>query len=154
DTIREVDVVGLVVDVTEPPGHGDRYVLDLLKQAPAPVVLILNKIDLVKKLKLLPIIDRHRQEHDYAEIVPVSATTGDNVDRLERVMIDRLAEGEPLYPDDVLTDLPERFLAAEIVSEKLLQLTHAEIPFASTVLVDRFEEATEERPLLRLYCSI
>src|SRR5262249_2820420 len=123
-------------------------------RATAPVLLILNKVDLIKKMKLLPLIDRHRQQHDYAEIVPVSASTGDNVDRLERVIIERLPEGEPLYPEDVLTDQPERFLAAEIVREKLLQLTHAEIPFASTVLVDRFEEATDDRPLLRLYCSI
>src|SRR5204863_5977240 len=80
DTIREVDVLGLVVDVTEPPGKGDRFVVDLVKNSPAPVFLILNKIDLVKKPRLLPIIDRYRQEGDFAEIVPVSAATGDNVD--------------------------------------------------------------------------
>ena len=84
DTIREVDVLGLVVDVTEPPGKGDRFVLDLVKHAKAPVFLILNKIDLIKKSKLLPIIDRYWQEGSFAEIVPVSAATGDNVDRLER----------------------------------------------------------------------
>jgi GTPase len=154
ETIREVDVLGLVVDVTEPPGKGDRFVVDLVKDAKGPVFLILNKIDLVRKSRLLPIIDRYRTTADFAEIVPVSATTGDNVDRLERAIVERLPEGERLYPDDFLTDRPERFLAAEIVREKVLQFTHAEIPFASAVVIDRFEEVEGKTPLLRLYCSI
>ena len=114
--------------------------LDLVKDAKAPVFLILNKIDLIKKSRLLPIIERYRQDGLFAEIIPVSAATGDNVDRLERAIIDRLPEGERLYPDDYLTDQPERFFAAEIVREKLLQFTHAEIPFSSAVVIDRFEE--------------
>jgi len=154
ETIREVDVLGLVVDATEPPGKGDRFVIDLIKHTTAPVFLILNKIDLMKKSRLLPIIERHSTEADYAEIVPISAGTGENVDRLERAIVDRLPEGEPLYPLDYLTDQPERFFAAEIVREKLLQFTRAEIPFASAVAIDRFEEATPADPLLRLYCTI
>jgi GTP-binding protein Era len=154
EAIREVDVLGLVVDATEPPGKGDRFVIDLIKHATAPVFLILNKIDLMKKSRLLPIIERHSKEADYAEIVPISAGTGENVDRLERAIVDRLPEGEPLYPLDYLTDQPERFFAGEIVREKLLQFTRAEIPFASAVVIDRFEEATPADPLLRLYCTI
>ena len=154
DTIREVDVVGLVVDVTEPPGNGDRFVIDLVKDVEAPVFLILNKIDLIKKSKLLPIMDRYNQMGRFAEIVPVSAATGDNVDPLERAIIDRLPEGERLYPDNFLTDRPERFFAAEIVREKLLQFTHAEIPFSSAVVIDRFEEGEGQAPLTRLYCTI
>ncbi len=154
DTIREVDVLGLVVDVTETPGKGDRFVLDLVKHAPAPVFLILNKIDLIKKVKLLPIMQQYSEMASLAEIVPVSAGTGDNVDRLERVILDRLPEGEARYPPDYLTDQPERFFAAEIVREKLLQLTHAEIPFSSAVVIDRFEEPEREKGLLKLYCTI
>jgi len=154
DTIRDVDVLGLVIDATEPPGKGDRFVIDLIKHATAPVFLILNKIDLMKKSRLLPIIERHSQEAKYAEIVPISAGTGDNVDRLERAILERLPEGEALYPQDYLTDQPERFFASEIVREKLLQFTRAEIPFASAVVIDRFEEATPARPLLHLYCTI
>ena len=86
--------------------------------------------------------------------MPVSAGTGDNVDRLERAILDRLPEGERLYPDDFLTDRPERFFAAEMVREKLLQFTHAEIPFSSAVVIDRFEEPVGDPPLLRLYCTI
>src|SRR4051812_13018879 len=137
DTIREVDVLGLVTDVTEPLGKGDRFVLDLIKHAEAPVFLILNKIDLIKKNKLLPLMQQYGEMGSFAEIIPVSAGTGDNVDRLERAIIERLPEGEARYPADYLTDQPERFFAGEIVREKLLQLTHAEIPFSSAVLIDR-----------------
>jgi GTP-binding protein Era len=154
DTIREVDVLCLVVDVTEPVGKGDRFVLDLVKDAKAPVFLILNKIDLIKKARLLPLMQQYSEMGTFAEIVPVSAGTGDNVDRLERAIIDRLPEGEALYPADYLTDQPERFFAAEIVREKLLQFTHAEIPFSSAVVMDRFEEPDHPKGLLKLYCTI
>jgi GTPase len=153
-TIRDVDVLGLVLDASERIGKGDRYVLDLVKDVKPPVFLILNKIDLMKKSRLLPLIQELSREVLFAEIVPISAATGDNVDRLERLIIDRLPEGPALYPEDYLTDQPERFMAAEIVREKLLQFTHAEIPFSSAVVVDRFEEPQGEGDLLRLYCTI
>jgi GTP-binding protein Era len=153
ETIREVDVLVLLVDASEPPGQGDRFVLDLLKEASIPVVLALNKIDLVRKSRLLPIIDRYRTEHDFAAIVPLSALTGDGVDRLERVILEHLPEGEPLYPADYLTDQPERVLAAEMVREKLLRHTRDELPFTTAVVVDQFEETTKGG-LLRIYCSI
>ena len=154
DTIREVDVLCLVVDVTEPPGKGDRFVLDLVKDAKAPVFLVLNKIDLIKKVRLLPLMQQYSEMGTFAEIVPVSAATGDNVDRLERALLDRLPEGEPLYPADYLTDQPERFFASEIVREKLLQFTHAEIPFSSAVVVDKFDEPDREGGLMSLHCTI
>ena len=100
DTMREVDLVCLIVDVTEPPGKGDRYVLNLVKDVKAPVFLILNKVDQIKKTRLLPLMQQYHSMGTFAEIVPVSAATGDNVDRLERAIIERLAEGEPLYPAD------------------------------------------------------
>src|SRR5262245_33468983 len=130
ETLREVDVVALVVDAAEPTGKGDRFVRDLVKDVKAPVFLILNKIDLMRKPRLLPMIQEYGDTGLFAEIVPVSASTGDNVDRLERAIVSRLPEGEALYPPDYLTDQPERVLAAEIVREKLLQFTHAEIPFS------------------------
>jgi GTP-binding protein Era len=154
ETIRDVDVLGLVLDVAEKVGKGDRYVLDLVKDVKVPVFLILNKIDLMKKTKLLPLLDQFGREGSFAEIIPISAATGDNVDRLEKAILDRLPEGPALYPSDYLTDQPERLMAAEIVREKLLQFTHAEIPFSSAVLVDRFEEPPSEGGLLKLYCSI
>jgi len=156
DTITQVDVLGLVVDAAEAPGKGDRFVLDLVKRARVPVFLILNKVDLVRKARLLPMIERFDSEKLFAEIVPVSAATGENVDRLEGAILARLPDGEPLYPAEFLTDQPERVLAAEIIREKLLQFTHAEIPFSSAVVIDRFEEPAEgtDRPILRLYATI
>jgi GTP-binding protein Era len=138
----------------EPPGKGDRFVLDLLKHTETPIFLILNKIDLIKKVKLLPLMQQYGDMGKFAEIIPVSAGTGDNVDRLEQVILERLPEGEARYPPDYLTDQPERFFAAEIVREKLLQLTHAEIPFSSAVVIDRFEEPEGKNGTLKLYCSI
>ncbi len=156
DAMRSVDVLGLVVDVGERRGKGDEYVMNLVRHATVPKVLILNKIDLLKKTKLLPIIDSYNQDGIFDDIVPVSAQTGDNVERLEQLLIARMPEGEPLYPIDYLTDQPERAMAAEIVREKLLQLTHDELPFSSAVMIDRFEEpeAGAEKGILRLYCSI
>jgi len=161
ETMSEVDIVGLVVDAPEAGGKGDDFVVELAKKSTASVFLILNKIDLMKKARLLPIIDRYRIKADFAEIIPLSAVTGENVDRLERAIVDRLPDGDPLYPPDYLTDQPERFFAGEIVREKLLQFTHAEIPYSTAVIVDRFEEATGDARgdarkggLLKLYCTI
>ena len=152
DTIGEVDVVGVVVDVSEKPGNGLRYLLNLVKDTDAKTVLILNKIDLMKKHKLLPVIEQLSKERDWHAIVPVSAYTGDNVDRLERVLLDALPEGEPVYPPDYLTDQPERAMIAEMVREQVLRLTRDELPFSTAVMVDRWEE--EEGQLLRLYLTI
>src|SRR3954469_1250579 len=99
-------------------------------------------------------MDRYQKLTDFAEIIPVSAATGDNVDRLERAIIDRLPEGEPRYPPEYLTDQPERFFAAEIVREQVLRFTHAEIPFSSAVIIDRFEEPVPPSRMLSLYCTI
>ena len=146
--------MGLVVDASEAQGKGHQFVLDLIKDVAAPVFLILNKIDRMKKARLLPIIEQYAQGGQFAEIVPISAFTGENVDRLEQALLDRLPEGPALYPEDFLTDQPERFFASEIVREKLLQFTHSEIPFSSAVVIDKFEEPAEGKGILRLYCSI
>jgi GTP-binding protein Era len=116
-------------------------------------VLVLNKIDLVAKSALLPLMASAGAWHDFAAIVPVSAATGDGVDRLERVLLDQLPEGEPIFPDDYLTDQPERAMAAEMVREKLLAHTRAELPFSTAVAVDEFDESERDR-LLRIYCTI
>ena len=151
--LGEVDVVVAVVDASEPPGGGDRYVMDLVRQAKVPRVLALNKVDVVEKPALLPVIERYDRTVGFADIVPVSALTGDNIERLESVVLSHLPEGDRLYPDDYLTDQPERFFVAELVREQVLQHTRAELPFASAVVVDRFEEP-DANGLLRLFCTI
>ncbi len=153
DALREVDVVTAVVDASEPPGGGDRHLMDILRTLERPRVLALNKADLLPRERLLPLIDRYARAVAFDDIVPLSALTGENVDRLERVLIARVSEGEALYPDDYLTDQPERFFVAELVREQVLRYTRAELPFTSAVIVDRFEEP-DDRGLMRLYCTI
>src|SRR6185295_13515791 len=151
DAMRDVDVVGVVLDVSQKPGGGQQHLFGLLRPLKIPVIAILNKIDLVRKPKLLPVIDRVSKEREFADIVPVSATTGDGVDTLEKAVLAQLPDGEPLYPEDFLTDQPERFFVAEMVREQVLQHTHAELPFASAVVIDRFEE---EEGLVRIEATI
>lgn len=153
ETFREVDVIVLVFDASTRPGRGDEYVSGLLADVTKPVVLALNKIDLIAKPKLLPLIEQAQRWHPFAAIVPVSAATGDGVDRLEQALLEHLPEGEPIYPPDFLTDQPERNIAAEIVREKVLQHTRAELPFSTAVVVDQFDESERDR-ILRLYCTI
>jgi GTP-binding protein Era len=153
EALRDVDVVVLVFDATTRPGHGDEYVASLLGNVRTPVVLVLNKIDAIAKAKLLPLIERAQKWHPFAAIVPVSAQTGDGVDRLEKVLLEQLPEGTPLYPEDFLTDQAERTLVAETVREKILQHTRAELPFSTAVVVDKFDEEERDR-ILRLYCTI
>ena len=142
-----------MLDASIRTGKGDRFVLELLERATAPVVLALNKIDLMAKRRLLPLMDWYRQQRDFAGLVPVSALTGDGVSDLEGAIRDHLPDGEPPFPDDYLTDQPRRVIVAETVREKLLRETRAELPFASAVVVDRLEQA-DPRGVLRLFCSI
>ena len=153
EALRQVDVVAVIVDATEAPGGGDRYLLDIVKDVAKPKVLVLNKVDAVHKDTLLPMIERYSRAGRFNDIVPVSALDGENVDRLEKALLSHLPEGEPLYDEEYLTDQPERFFVAELVREQVLQHTRAELPFSSAVIVDRFEEP-DEKGLLRLYCTI
>ena len=153
ESMREVDVLALIVDASVKPGKGDRYMLDLLKETSQPAILVLNKVDLIAKPKLLPVIDHYRQAHSFVEIVPASAVDGTNVDVLERLFIQYLPGGEPLYPPEYLTDQTERFFVAEIVREQVLQLTHDELPFSTAVVIDTFDDTTEPE-LVRLHCTI
>lgn len=152
DTLSEVDLIAVVVDASEPGGAGDRYLMNLVQKAKAPRILVLNKIDVCDKPSLLPRLAHYEREVGFAELVPVSAQTGENVDRLEQVLIAHLPEGEPVYPEDYLTDQPERFFVAELVREQVLAQTHDELPFSTAVIVDKFDES--DRGLLRLYCTI
>ena len=153
EAIKDVDVLALVVDVSAKVGTGDRYVVELLREVGKPVLLVLNKVDRVAKPKLLPIIDQYRQAYAFAEIVPVSAADGTNVDVLEQLFLQYLPEGDPLYPPDFLTDQTERFWVAEIVREQVLQSTHDELPFSTAVVVDKFDEQGEGG-IVQLYCTI
>ncbi len=150
-SLKNVDLALLLVDVTEPFGGGDEFVLDRVREANVPVVLALNKVDRARKPEILPIIDNYRRRHEFAEIVPISALTGENVDALASVLAQRLPKGEPLYPPETLTDLPERFFVAEIVREKILEATREEIPYSTAVVIDFWEEG---ETLTRIEASV
>ncbi|HEU4695248.1 MAG TPA: GTPase Era [Vicinamibacterales bacterium] len=152
EAMREVDVLALVVDTSVKPGPGDRYMVDAIKDVKVPVLLVLSKVDTIAKHRLLPLIDHYRHAYPFVEIVPVSGVDGTNIDTLERLFLEYLPEGEPLYPPDYLTDQTERFFVSEIVREQVLELTRDELPFSTAVVVDRFDES--EATLLKLYCTI
>ncbi len=149
--LDEVDLAFFLVEATEAPGPGDRFVLERLKERKLPVFLVVNKIDLVKKLRLLPLLDEYQRMHEFAEIVPISAKTGDGVDRLVDLALARMPEGPVYFPEDVMTDQPMRILAAEIIREKLLQKTRDELPFAVAVGIDSFKE---EGKLARISATV
>lgn len=149
--LDEVDLAFFMVEAMEQPGPGDRFVLERLKERDVPVFLVVNKVDLVKKLRLLPLLDEYSRMHAFAEIVPVSAKTGDGVDRLLELALARMPEGPAYFSEDVVTDQPMRVLAAEIIREKLLQKTRDELPFAVAVGIDSFKE---EGKLARISATI
>ncbi|HQL90197.1 MAG TPA: GTPase Era [Syntrophales bacterium] len=149
----EVDLILLLVEADRGLDPGDGLILEGLRSSAVPVFLVINKVDLVEKPKLLPLIDRFRGLHDFREIVPVSAATGEGVSRLLELIVDAMPEGPKLFPDDLFTSQSERFIAAEIVREKILELTHREIPYATAVTVDSFKE-DEERNRIRIAATI
>ncbi|HUL74907.1 MAG TPA: GTPase Era [Vicinamibacterales bacterium] len=154
DTLREVDVVVLVVDATARPGTGDQFVLELLRRADVPAVLALNKADLVHKPRLLPIIDHYAKAWPFRAIVPISARTGDGVPALQQEILAALPEGEPLYPEEYLTDQTERTLTAELIREQVLAETHDELPYTTAVVIDQFEEPSGDQAITRIFASI
>jgi len=152
--LREADLVVLVVDAASPPGPGDRFTVDLLAQANSRAILALNKVDLVHKPTLLPLMDQYSRSFAFQGIVPISAVTGDGVSGLEREIVVALPEGPALYPDDYLTDQTERTLAAELIREKVLRHTRDELPYTTAVLIDTFEEPPRPGAMTKIYASI
>jgi GTP-binding protein Era len=153
DALLGVDVICLIRDASAPTGNGDRFVLELVKQASKPALLLLNKTDkLADKSKLLPLIDWYKSEQDWKAIVPISALKGDQIEQLLREIVDNLPQGEPVFAADEFTDQPMRVLAAEIVREKILETTGEEIPYVTAVVTERWEEVRAD--FTRIYCAI
>ncbi len=138
-TLNEVDLVMFMVNATEKFGRGDQYIIEELKKVKQPVFLVINKIDLLTKEELLNLITSFESEYEFAGIIPISALTGANVDRLLDVIKSYLPEGPQFYPSDHITDHPERFIISELVREKVLHLTHEEVPHSVAVVVDKIE---------------
>ena len=157
DTVRaalgERDLLLLVVDVSRKFGEQDRHAVDLIRKADTPILLLLNKTDLLHKDKgpLLPLIEQYRALHEFAACIPISARSGDGVADLRQAIIERLPEGPAYFPADHITDQPERFLAAELIREKILQATREEVPHSVAVAVDSWEDTPK---LIRIYATI
>lgn len=134
------DLVLLIVDAKERFGKGDETVLEMVKRSGGRVLLLLNKIDLIEKDRLLPMIEEYRGRHEFAEIVPISAAKGHGLDQLLDVIVGHLPVGPRYYPGDQITDQPERFVVSEIIREKILMHTGEEVPYSSAVILDRYEE--------------
>lgn len=142
-TFSEVDVILWLVEASEYIGPGDRHIANQLAYAKAPVILVINKIDMVKREELLPIIDAFSRLYDFAEIVPLSARSGDNTDTLLDVVFQYLQEGPMFYDEDVVTDQPMRQIAAEVIREKALHCLNDEIPHGIAVTIEKMKERSK-----------
>ena len=149
----EADVIALIVDASEPFGKGDEFVIEMLRQSDTPKFALLNKIDRIKKNKLLPLMQQYGSFGLFDEIVPISAAKGEGIDGLLEILFARVPEGPGIYPTEDFTTQPERFYAAEIVREKVLRHTSEELPYTTAVAVDRFEE-DEAKNLIKIYATI
>ena len=157
DAVREAlgerDLLLLVVDVSRKFGEDDRRAVDLVRHAATPVLLVLNKVDLLPKDKgaLLPLIEKYRTHYEFADYMPISARRGDGLAALRDAILARLPEGPAYFPPDHITDQPERFLAAELIREKILMATREEVPHSVAVAVDSWEDTPK---LIRIYATI
>lgn len=156
DALEHVDLVLLLVDASASFGRGDRFVIETLEQrCKAPAVLVLNKIDLVDRERLLPLIDRYRKLYAFREIIPLSALTGENEQLLIDTVVRALPPGDRLYPDgEIFTDQPERILVAEVVREKVITRTKEELPYVTAVITESFEEPGDEGGVIRIAATI
>ncbi|MBT0662990.1 GTPase Era [Geobacter pelophilus] len=152
--LEGVDVVLFLVDATAKPVQQFELLQERLGRIDAPVILIVNKIDLISREQLILKLAEYGKLHNFREIVPLSAAKGEGVDRLDRLILPLLPEGPAYFPDDILTDAPERFVVAEIIREKVFRHTGDEIPYAVAVNVEEFDEGEEENGLIRISAVI
>lgn len=138
-SLETADLILLLIDATKKFGHGDQYVLDILKKVTRPVFLLINKVDAVKKENILLIIDHYKDLFPFKEIIPISALKGDNLDRLESLIYDYLPEAEKIYSDEEISDQSEKFLLSEIIREKILNHVEEELPYTTAVVINSIE---------------
>jgi len=152
--LRDVDLIALLIDVTEKFGAGLQYAIDLVGRTEVPTFLLLNKIDCIAKPKLLPAIASYSEKGSWAEVIPISAREGDNCECFLDAAHNYLPKAGPLFPDDSLTDRSERFLAAELVREQVLRRTRDELPYTTAVIVDEWQEPEQDEGTVRIFATI
>jgi GTPase len=154
DALEGCDLLLLIVDAKEKFGAGDKFVLDIVRKGGQKTFLLLNKIDVLEKQKLLPLIAQYKELHDFAEVIPISALKRQGVDELRDAIVKALPEGPRYFPKDQITDQPERFLVAELIREQVLLATEQEVPYATTVLIDRYDESLKLTSIAAtIYCE-
>jgi len=154
DALEGCDLLLLIVDATAKFGTGDEFALDIAKKSGQPCILLLNKIDALDKQKLLPLIAEYKSLHEFTEVIPISALKRDGLDMLLDTVVRALPEGPRYFPKDQLTDQPERFLVAELIREQVLLTTDQEVPYATTVLIEQYEEGERlTRIAAVIYCE-
>ncbi len=151
--LSDVDGVVYLVDATREMDEVESFVMEHLEGLRCPVVLVVNKVDLVEKGRILPLMERYSKAFPFREIVPISALTGDGLEDLVVVLVELLPEGPKYFPDDIITDQPERFIVSEIIREKVFMLTREEIPYSVAVVVEEFKERAE-RNLVSIKAAI
>jgi len=151
EALNEVDIILFMVEPKE-PDRGDMVVINLINKIRSPVLLIINKIDTVKKADILPVMDQYKTLSQFKEIIPVSAKKGDGIGVLLKRICDYLPQGPPYYPDDLVTDQLERFMVSEIIREKIMELTVEELPYSAAVEVNNWTE--REDGLVSVSCNI
>lgn len=154
NTLREVDLIMFMVNAEEKIGKGDEFIMELLSETNTPVFLVINKIDKIHPDELLEIIDAYREKMDFAEIIPISALEGNNVERLLETIENYLPEGPQYYPSDQVTDHPERFIISELIREKVLHLTREEIPHSVAVIIDKIRRDEKNENLIHVNATI
>ena len=148
-TLKEVDVILFVIDATEDLGGGERYIMERLQATKKPVILIVNKLDLIDRREALPIIEKYTKAYDFAGVVPISAKEKINLDSLLLELNKYLPKGPQYYPEDTVTDQPERLIAGEMIREKVLHLTRDEIPHAIAVDVEEMKDRGNDKVYIR-----
>ncbi|KOP72344.1 GTPase Era [Lysinibacillus sp. FJAT-14745] len=154
NTLREVDVIMFMVNAEQKLGKGDEFILEMLAGNPTPVFLVINKIDQIHPDELIGIIESYKERYDFAEIVPISALQGNNVENLLTTLTKYLPEGPQYYPADQVTDHPERFIISELIREKVLHLTREEIPHSIAVVIDKIRRDEENEDKIRVAATI
>ncbi len=154
DALEGCDLLLLIVDAAEKFGTGDKFVLDIVKKSGQPCFLLLNKIDKLDKQRLLPLIAEYKDQHGFVEVIPISAMKRQGLDGLLKAVVKALPEGPRYFPKDQITDQPERFLVAELIREQVLLATEQEVPYATTVLIEQYEERDRlTRIAATIYCE-
>ncbi|OCS94593.1 GTPase Era [Caryophanon latum] len=154
NTLREVDLIMFMVNAEQQLGKGDEFIMELLEGTKTPVFLVINKIDQVHPDSLLSIIEGYKERYEFAEIMPISALQGNNVESLLETIEKYLPEGPQYYPADQVTDHPERFIISELIREKVLHLTREEIPHSIAVVIDKIKPDEEKENMIRVQATI